>query len=507
MAWSPNIEFGEWLPDQPRVSAPALRDARGLFPRERGYESWPTAVSAGRGSLDARCRGAFSGRTADGQNFVVAGTLDKLFLATAGLLTDETGASGPYAAERWDFALFGNQLVAVDGVDAPQAFEIGVSVNFADLHADAPAARHCAVVRDFLVMGNLVGRGAHAAIYGTREDGIHWSAIGDPTDWPTAGTNAAAAVQSDWQPLVDHGGAVTDVVGGQDFGLVMKERSLWRMDYEGGDTFFRLVPIESARGCKVPGSAIRVGVRTFYISDIGLCYTEGGGAVPFGNERVDRWLHGVIDHEAYEYLTTFVHPHRPIIGWGFRSAGYSADGADYVLVYNYAVNRFAYQVLPHEALLTAREGGASLDAAPYATMDMDDPLDLGATNIDSITGGSEDQFAIFGTDHELKTMTGSGAGQYARIETGDFELAPGRNALVQKVRLLYEGAVSAYLARLLYRFRINDNQETAVFGLENSQGRVAGRAPGRYHALDLRLFGEVDRIYGAAAEFRTAGMR
>ena len=512
MAWAPAIDLGEWLPDQPALKAPALRKAQQVFPRGRGYDVWPIGEFANRGVLDARPRGAFSGRTRQGTNFVVAGTTSKLYLSTTVGLVDETWLTGPYAADkRWDFTLFGDDLVAVDYIDAPQRFVLGTSTEFAQLHADAPRARHCAVVREFLVMGNIVGRGVHAGIYGTREDGVHWSAQGDAGGWPQAGTNAANAVLSDWQALIDDGGAITDLVGGSDYGLVFKERSIWRMDFEGGSTFFGFHPIEQARGAIVPGSAIRVGARTYFISGDGIYMTEGGGASPIGSERVDRWLHDLHDHDRYEYTSTFVHPHLPVIGWAFRSKSFGGEAADRILLYNYAVDRFSYASFVNECMLTATQQAISLDTAPYATTNMDGGT---LTNLDEIVGGSETQLAYFNAaDHGLYTLTGSGRTQWAVLVTGDFELAPGRTAIVNGVRMRYDAETTPsdpdlnYTAIIERRRRLNQELEMVTFAAPNEAGVARGRASGRYHALHLELGGPYKEVHGVEADFVARGVR
>jgi hypothetical protein len=507
MAWSAPVELGEWLPDQPQLSAPALLEAQGVIPRGRGYDPWPGSVDANRGTLDTFCRGAFSGRTRQGTDFVVAGTTAKLWLATNGLLDDATRTSGgPYTAQnRWEFALFGEDLIAVDYEDAPQRFQFGVSTDFALLHANAPKARFCATVREFLVMGNLVGQGTHVAIYGTREDGVHWSGQGNAASWETTGTAAAAAVQSDWQALIDEGGAITDVVGGADYGLVFKERSIWRMDYEGGDTFFRFTQIDGNRGCTIPGSCIRIAGLTYFLSETGLCVTNGADSRELGTERVDRWLLDRITADRYERVSSFNHPKLPLLGFGFMTNQASGDTCDEILLYNYAIDRFSHVTLSHEWMVIAIPNSASvsLDSAPYAAGNLD--TTYATLDLDSLVGGMLRELSFFDSSHHLQSVNGTPS--VGVIVTGDFELSPGAVSFVRAVRPLYEARGSSFNALVGARMRTQDVSDLTAFAVEDASGKCCGRKTGRYHRARLQMDGAYEQVHGLSADFETMGER
>ena len=505
MAWSAPIEFGEWLPDQPQLSAPALRVALNVIPNECGYDLWPNSQVSNRGALDTFCRGASSGRTRQGTDFVVAGTTAKLWLATTGSFDDVTRTvGGAYAAtKRWEFTLFGEDLVATDYDDAPQRYQFGASTDFALLHADAPRAKHVAVVREFVVFANLVGQGVHAAIYGTREDGVHWGGQGLANSWPTTGTAAAAAVQSDWQPIVDDGGQITDLVGGADYGIVFKERSAWRMDYEGGDVFFRFTQIDGNVGCLIPGSSIRLGGVTYFISETGLRRTSGGPSEPFGTGRVDQWLRDALNLSRAERVSTFVHPRLPVIGWAFMNGTATGDAMNAILLYNWSADRFSTVQIAAEWIIEALQSGASLDAAPYAAGNLD--TTYGATDLDTITGGIERQLSMFTTTHELSIITGEPGG--AVLETGDFELSPGGVAMVRALRPLYHRAGTSMIPFVKSRFRVRDAHTATQFSTEDADGKCVGLRSGRYHALRLLIFGDYGQVHGVSADFVQHGMR
>ena len=505
MAWSDSIDFGEWLPDQPTLSAPALRLAQNVIPRARGYDMWPTPIDAGRGSLDTFCRGAFSSRSRQGTDFVVAGTTGKLHLATTGALSDVTWVTAPYTSTtRWNFDLFGDDVIAVNYDDVPQRYVLGTSTVFAAVHADAPRARHCAVVREFLVFGNLVGRGVHAAIYGTREDGVHWGGQGSSSSWPQTGTSAAQAVLSDWQPIVDEGGEITSMVGGTDYGLIFKRRSIHRMDFVGGSEFFIFNRIDAKIGAYVPGSALRIGGVTYFLSESGVYASDGSNpSQPIGNERVDRWLHNHINHTRLERVAAFQHPTKPLIGWTFMSNEATGNAMDMGLLYNWAVNRFTALAFPSEWMVAAVQAGASLDAAPYAAGNLD--TTYAGLDLDSLTGGVERELSVFNASHRLDTLTGSPA--VGAIQTGEFELTPGRISFVRAVRPLFDEAGSTMSLSLYTRNRLRVDALGSLPVTDDATGKFNVRSSGRYHSALIQYFGPFQEVHGLAADVIAQGMR
>ena len=509
MAWSDTFDLGEWLPDQPDLSGPALRNANNVIPRSRGYDVWPSTVQANLGSLDAFCRGAFSSRTSSGVDFVVAGTTTKLWLAILLAFQDVTRAvGGAYGTnENWRFAIFGDTIIATNYVDPPQQFTIGTSTNFALLNPDAPLAKHCAVVREFLVLGNIVGQGASAAVYGTEENAVHWGAQGDPAGWPVPGTSAATAVLSDWQPLIDSGGEVTSLVGGLDYGLVFKKRSIHRMDFEGGSTFFRFTQIDANRGAHVPGSAIKVGGITYFISEDGVYATDGSGpATPIGSERVDRWLFAAMNFAKLDRVAPFYHPTLPLVGWFFMSKIAANDIMDTALIYNTQVNRFAYISQNVEWATPTIISGISMDSAPYATADMDSatPL-LGTTDLDTLVGANNRVLGVFDSTHTLFGVAGPPVG--GTIETYDFELTPGRVSNLRALRPYYKRAGTSITAQIRGHMQSGQTGTPTTAVLVGADGKFNIRTSNRFMSAILNLVGDYGEVHGLAADVEAMGQR
>jgi hypothetical protein len=122
------------------------------------------------------------------------------------------------------FTQFGNLAIAVNGIDAPQKFNLSSSTNWEALGGSPPIGTFITTVRDFVLMGKI----------GSTPQRIQWSPINN-----AEGTwGSVAATQADFQDLPD-GGNVTGLVGGE-YGVIFSETAIRRMTYEGPPTVFRL---------------------------------------------------------------------------------------------------------------------------------------------------------------------------------------------------------------------------------------------------------------------------
>ena len=135
-------------------------------------------------------------------------------------------------------------------------------------------ARTCGTIRDFVVIGNGYN--------------IQWSAIGDPTDWPTPATDDARSKQSGKQSMINKFGIVTGVVGGDFFGYVFQERAITKMTYVGGDVVFTFDTFEEGRGSFNMNRYEIIDDKVFFESDFGYHVLEQGVISNIGFGKVDK---------------------------------------------------------------------------------------------------------------------------------------------------------------------------------------------------------------------------
>jgi hypothetical protein len=498
------IQLGSMVPDRQDTNGEGgVEVVQNLAKVADGYQSIPRWADSNRGTLDAECSGAWSGRTEDGQNLAVAGTATKLWLATTGDLTDESGAVYTLGADaRWEFGLFGNFLLATNYSDDVQVFDLGTSpATFGQLSADASRCKYMAVIDQFLMLGNIVGRGVNAGAIGTRESGLHWSARGDHANYPQVGTDAAATVLSDWDKFPEDGGQITGLTSGSQWGLVLRERQVRRAEFVGGlDVFDFGEIVDEKRGCIVPGAAISVGPWTYYPSQEGFIACDGSRCVPIGHEKIDRYWRSMVNM-ARRFRVSKAHSSE------LRSVFWLFPDDDFLIAYNYELDDWYTLVgSGYEWLLSVLPLDTSMDDAPYATMDMDVnlPTGLGDQNMDELSAASVAELGAFNTAHKLGTFTSS-LKQVGYIQTL-FHGGEGRN-LMRWIRPHFNGS-GAVIGAVLSKYDADDGSpRTTIVKSVNGVGVIPARIGGRWHQANFITTGEIESFRHFDAEFSPQGRR
>ena len=153
----PLIPFAEWRPDMPALSQWA-REATNVVSAEESYV--PLNALAGVSSaLGARAQGAAWFRGTAGNVKMFAGDATKLYLLSGTTWNDASRTSGgAYTLGgdgAWRFTQFGTLAIAVNGIDAPQKFDLSVGTNWLALGGSPPIGTFVTTVRDFVLMGKF----------------------------------------------------------------------------------------------------------------------------------------------------------------------------------------------------------------------------------------------------------------------------------------------------------------------------------------------------------------
>ena len=152
------IQFGEWLPDQSDLGNPGVLEATNVLPSARGYKP-VRGLAQLSNAADNYIRGMFATRKQDRTVQLFAGDSAKIYkYASSDSDLDNVSTTGNYTLgtkDVWKFIQFGNSIVASSGHNqALQEFNVETSSKF-DPISGAPAAKHIAVVRDFIVTANV----------------------------------------------------------------------------------------------------------------------------------------------------------------------------------------------------------------------------------------------------------------------------------------------------------------------------------------------------------------
>lgn len=456
----PMIQLGEWLPDQNPVALPGLLEVNNVYPTLHGYRSFNGRNGLGNvTSLQHPCVGARSGDTQAGSKYTVVATREAgaglgreiKVLWNSGDWKDATPQAGEFdtlANEcRVSFATYGDRLIAVGPDAKPCSVDTASSPPsntnpFAELHVDAPFASVCEVFKEFLILGDIVGRGNNPA-YATQRAGLHWSAIGNPTLWPTAGTQTAIDVQSDFQILDGDGGPITAIVSAGEWCAVLRERQVWRMDYVGGRNFFSFRKLDSNRGCNITGAAIAVGGVVYFPSAEGFLACDGNSLHPIGEEKVDRYWREFLDHHAKHRASAVYNAETESIYWSLPDG---SNDPTTILGYRPILQKwFRLTEQPHQALFDSVSSlvGGNLDELPWSNYQMDSSGGaslLEFMNLDTMGIRDGDRaMAVIDGNGDIKLYNDTNDTLTGSILTGDYEMPDGGRAMLRWIRPVFEG--------------------------------------------------------------------
>lgn len=381
--------------------------------------------------------------------------------------------------QRWRFTQFGNVIIAANGGNRLQGYNLNSASTFQDLAADAPKARYVTVVRDFVVSGYV------ATDFPQR---VKWSALGDESSWTDSATT-----QSDYQDIPD-GGSVVGVTGGE-FGLVFMDRSIHRMSYVGSPLVFQFDNISRNLGCYEPNSIIQYAGTSFFLADDGFYACDGQKVIPIGNEKVNRYFFNDVDEGALPLMSAAVDPFRKLIVWAYASQ--SSATVDKLLIYNYETNKWS-----SGTTVVDRIASTSSPAFTLEGLDVFGNLEqIDSSFDDRVWLGGKMQFAGV---NEAKVVTFSGEPMMATIETGDIEIPGATSAITMAKPIVDNGSanVALFSRRLL--------NEQVVFGSQvvaDAENRVSIRGVGRYHRLQLTPTGSWTSAVGTDIDLNGLGTR
>lgn len=381
--------------------------------------------------------------------------------------------------QRWRFTQFGNVIIAANGGNRIQGYNLNSASTFQDLAVDTPRSRYVTVVRDFVVSGYA----------GTDfPNRVQWSALGDESSW----TNSATT-QADFQDIPD-GGSVVGLSGGE-FGLVFMDRSIHRMSYVGSPLVFQFDNISRNLGCYEANSIIQYAGTSFFLADDGFYACDGQKVIPIGNEKVNRFFYSDVDEGLLPLMSCAVDPFRKLVVWAYASN--SSATVNKLLIYNYETNRWSSGTTVVDRVATSSSPAFTLEGLDvFGTLEQ-----INSSFDDRLWLGGKMQFAGV---NEAKIVTFSGDPMTATIETGDIEV-PGSTSAITLAKPIVDGGsgnVALFSRRLL-------NQQV-VFGTQvvaDAENRVSIRGVGRYHRLQLTPTGSWNTVVGTDIDLNGLGTR
>lgn len=424
-----DLQFGAYLPDQPDFGNAGLESAFNVLPRARGYDSLPSLTPYGTTGLPSRPMGAFSAKDAGDNSYIFAGTAEALWSLSGNVWADISRVATPYVSTtRWDFTRFGPLVIAASLENEPQSIDLGAG-NFDDLTTTDVKGASIATVRSFVVLGDVDDVDGHTPWR------VRWGPLGNPAgDW-----TPDPATLADFQDLPSIGGRVQKVVGGE-YGLIFRERAVHRMTFIGAPAVWQFDEIDPEIGTLAYGSVVQHGPRVFFFSEDGVRMTSGDASQAVGEEQVDRTLLADLDGAYLDRVTGAVYTDEQIILWAYPGAGNMGGQPNKLLIYNYAIGKWATGDEAVEILFQA--------AAPFRSIDgFDDDPAYGGTqtppvyaSIDDIPGSLDDHiwsggsFEIGALNSTFDLSFFTGVSRPAVFESSEYQMTPGRRTFVSEMR-------------------------------------------------------------------------
>jgi len=443
------LEFGAYLPDQAVYGSAGSAEVNNCLPLTDKSYGPLNSLSSVVDALPSRPLGAMAFRENDGTFHTFCGDVDNLYKLNATSWTEISKTTDVYTSNTstgWEFEQYGNNVIGCNGhTDDLQSYVMGTSTKFADLAAGtAPKAKHIAVINNFTMVGNTSD-----AVDGVVPNRVWWSAIDDPTSWPSIGSSAAAQVQSDRQDIPTGGAvqAIIGAVGGAD-GAIFMEKAIYRVTYEGSPAVFSFKEIERGRGAMAPKSVVNVGPFAAYLGEEGFFLFDGTQSIAIGNQKVDTYFFNDLDFNYVDRITATADPVSKIIFWSYPGAG-SVDGQpNRMMMYNWVTQRWADATIETQALFADITAGYTLDE-----LDAFGNMDTITTTLDSRIWISGFLIAsAFDADNKLSTFSGGSLPvELITAEFGGNELfqKPNERMYVDGVRPYVDGGT--YTVSLMYR--------------------------------------------------------
>ena len=384
--------------------------------------------------------------------------------------------------DRWQFAQFGDNVVAVALGEAPQRHNmLTPATAFVNLAGSPPSgATGVARVNDFLMMG--------------KDFTLHWSAFNNIQDW-----TPDDATQAGNQLLDQEQGEIQTIIG-LDYAVIFQERAIRRAIYVGPPIKwdFGQEAVEKRRGCISRNAAAVWGRSVFYAADDGFYMFDGQASTPIGYGKVDDYFVSNLNYAYRHKVCCAVDGINKLFVVGFPVGG--ATNISELLIFSLQDGRWTHDVMDLEYLFDSPVEALTVDS--FHSLFPADNLDAAAITPDDIDSAAFDDerrlLAAVRSNHRLGFFTGNN--RPATIETGEFEPQPGRRALVTEVWPLGDFPQAAVSASLGYRRALPG----AALTYTNPTGmNRAGFCPQR---MDARFMRGRLQIAAAAAWRRAEGL-
>ena len=495
-ALKPNIvEFADFVPDQPLLGSQGNTGALNVIPDENGYRP-VLDYAAVSDAASSTMQGAAGVRDAEGNSYIYSGNSTTLYNTLTTL--DDVSIAGGYNGvmdSNWEFAQFGNTVLATNYEDAIQSMVIGTTA-FANALTSTlkPKARHIGVVKDFVVLG-----GTNDGTDGEQPGRVWWLAANSTVD-----ADPDATTLCDFNDTAE-GGWVQKVVSGE-YGTIFQETQIQRMTFVGPPLIFQFDVVDRENGTPIPNSVVSIGRKMFYYADQGFMFFDGVQSTPIGNNRVDRWFNAQFNRSNISRLSSAIDPVKKLAIWAFPGTGATTTDPNRLLFYHWPTNKWGYAEIDLALIFQSLNLGYTLDGLDAIGTDIDDAA-LFPYSLDSRAyKGSGLAMGAFDQTHKYGTLSGSTLA--AVIDTQESQPFGQQRSKVTETRPLVSNSAAAVTGTITGAIASRETTLAAsTFGTAvniNANGAITDESTGRYHRFRTTIPAGADWDHAQGVAFMAA---
>ena len=271
----------------------------------------------------------FAAKKRDGTEILFAGTDTALlqYDQTANVWVDVSSAT--YAsAVPWVIVQFGDYVLAQNGFNTEQIYDVENDTEFSD-NATAPICKAMAVVKNFVVRGNIVSWSSQSITNEPRM--FQCSAIEDPTDNEPQNFNF-----SDYQTFAT-GTEIRAIVPFGDGCVVEMKDARYVANFVIDQFTFTSQPVDETRGTPAAYSIGLLGPSDYVMyRDDGFWRINLGGSKNIGEGKVNRYFANDCDQEERDTIRACVDPENLVCWFSYTDT----NGDRKMLGYHYILDEW-----------------------------------------------------------------------------------------------------------------------------------------------------------------------
>ena len=493
------IKFGELQADLPAYQNSGAFKADNVIPLTEGYKSLAGFQALSTTGLTGSAVGLFSAFQAGGvTNY--AGDATKLYQMNSSQEFIDKSKAGGYnnsttegSRDYWAFTQFGTNIIATNHADNIQKFDEGTDSAFSDLVSIK--AKYITVINNFVVAGYTT---ESSTGYNQR---VKWSALNDSSDW-----TPSQSTQSGYQDIVGPHGNLMGIVGGEQSGIVIFERAIYRMSYVGTPLIFRFDKIADNVGAFCDKSISSFGNMIFFLAQDGFYMLTGGQQLaPIGNGKIDNFFFDDISSNL-DGVCSAIDPNNSIVVWSYRGSGATSTSNinNKLVIYNYAVNKWS----TGSGLELEYISSASQEAfTTLESLDVLGDLDNLPRSLDSYYYG-EGIVGLAGFNADNKFGKFIATSLSATVDTTEFEGVKDRRSIILNCRPIVDGLGNTTVTVTpIARASQLDSVSVGTAVSTQDNGVCPLRSNSRYHRMRVSVTGNFTTMSGVDVEARPEGRR